>query len=387
MRNKPRMLTPGPTPLPERVRLAMARDMTHHRTPEFAALFREIQAGLKSLFGTAGPVLTLTASGTGAMTAAVANLFAPGETAVVVEGGRFGERWTQICKSLDVAVIPLPVEWGRALRPADLEKALAGHPEAAGVLLQVSETSTGALHPVKELAAVARQRDVLLVADGVSSVSVSPCPMDRWGIDCLLTGSQKGLMLPPGLSFIALSEKAWKKAESLPCRDFYFSLTAERDNLADAQTAFTPAVGLLYGLRESLAMFAETGLENVYRKQWALTAMARAGITALGFELLAKEHYTWGLTSLILPSGIASGPLLAHAAERYGVIMAAGMGRLKDSSIRIGHMGWVDWADIAAGLYALAASFTALGGHTGCRDYLEQALAAHEKALEGPLPF
>ncbi len=387
MLNKFRMLTPGPTPLPERVRLAMARDMIHHRKPEFKTLFRESQQGLQTLFGTAGPVLTLSSSGTGAMTAAVANLFAPGDAVIVVEGGKFGERWTAVCESLGLTVTRLPVEWGCAVTPAAVEKALRENPQAKGVLLQVSETSTGALHPVKEIAAITARTDVLLIADGVSSVSISPCPMDEWKIDCLLTGSQKGLMLPPGLSFIALSERAWKKAESLPVRDFYFPLVKERDNSASAQTAYTPAVSLLYGLHESLLMFAEAGLETIYRKQWALTCMARAGIAALGFEPLAKTHYTWGLTSLRLPGGVGSKALLARAAERYGVIMAAGMGHLQESSMRIGHMGWVDWADLAAGLHALAGSFIDLGGHLGSRDYLEQALAAYSDALDGPLPF
>ncbi len=386
MLNKPRMLTPGPTPLPERVRLAMARDMIHHRKPEFKALFRDVQRGLQQLFGTAGPVLTLSASGTGAMTAAAANLFAPGEAVIVVEGGKFGERWTAVCKSLGLAVTPIAVEWGCAVSPAAVEQALADNPLIRGVLLQVSETSTGVLHPVREIAAITGRRDVLLVADGVSSVSISPCPMDAWAIDCLLTGSQKGLMLPPGLACIALSERAWKKAESLPCRDFYFPLVKERDNAANAQTAYTPAISLLYGLHESLAMFAEAGFETIYRKQWALTSMARTGIAALGFEPLAKTQYTWGLTSLRLPAGITSKALLARAAERYGVIMAAGMGHMQESSLRIGHMGWVDWADLAAGLHALAGSFIDLGGHLGSRDYLEQSLAAYREALDSPLP-
>lgn len=386
MLNKTRLLTPGPTPLPDRVRLAMARDMIHHRKPEFKKLIRDVQEKLQQLFGTAGPVITLAASGTGAMTAAVANLFAAGETVVAIEGGKFGERWTGICDSLGVKPIPVEVAWGECVDVAAVENILDAAPNASGILVQISETSTGAMHPVRELAALARKRGVLLIADGVSSVSISPCPMDEWGVDCLLTGSQKGLLLPPGLSFIALSPRAWEKAELAPCRDFYFNLVRERDNLAKDQTNFTPAINLLYGLRESLDMLLENGLDAVYEKQWAMTCMARAGVTALGFDLLAKTRYSWGLTSLKLPGGIASGPLLAHAADRYGVVMAAGMGRQKDGVIRIGHMGWVDCADLAAGLYALAASFQAMGGHIGARDYLERAYAAYETALADGLP-
>lgn len=386
MLNKTRLLTPGPTPLPDRVRLAMARDMIHHRKPEFKKLLRDVQENLQILFGTAGPVISLAASGSGAMTAAVANLCAAGETVVVVEGGKFGERWTHICKSLGVTPVPVPVSWGDSVNVEDVEAALDANPAATAVMVQVSETSTGAMHPVRELAALTQKRGVLLVADGVSAVSISPCPMDEWGVDCLLTGSQKGLLLPPGLSFIALSPKAWAKAESLKCRDFYFNLVQERDNLIKNQTNFTPAINLLYGLHESLAILLENGIDAVYRKQWALTCMARVGATAMGFELLAKKRHTWGLTSVRLPEGASSGPLLALAAERHGVIMAAGMGHLKDATIRIGHMGWVDFGDLAAGLHALAASFIALGGHIGSRDYLEQALRAYETALANSLP-
>lgn len=381
MLNKVRLLTPGPTPLPDRVRLAMARDMIHHRKPEFKKLIRTVQERLQELFGTREPVITLAASGSGAMTAAVANLFAAGEKVISIEGGKFGERWALICASLGVDAVRIAVPWGEGADIAEVEKALDEHPDATGILVQVSETSTGAMHPVRELAALARKRGVLLVADGVSAVSISPCPMDEWEIDCLLTGSQKGLLLPPGLAFIALSEKAWKKAESMECRDFYFNLREERDNLAKNQTNFTPAINLLYGLDESLAILFENGLKSVFDKQWALASMARAGVTAMGFELLAKTSFTWGLTSIKLPVGIASGPLLSHAAEQYGVVMAAGMGHLKDSAMRIGHMGWVDFADVSAGLYALAASFRYLGGHIGCRDYLEQAYAAYAEAL------
>ena len=387
MLNKLRMLTPGPTPLPDRVRFAMARDMIHHREPSFVALFSQVQQRLGQLFGTAQPVIPLTASGSGAMSAAVANLFREGEAVIVVVGGQFGERWMEICKAQGVKTYPISVEWGESVTVEAVAQALDAHPDARGILVQVSETSTGVMHPVKELAALTAKRDVLLVADGVSSISLSPCPMDEWGLDVLLTGSQKGLLLPPGLSFIALSAKAWKKAESFPCRDYYFNLVSERDNNEKSQTHFTPAISLLYGLHESLEMLFEDGLEAVYKKQWALANMARAGATAIGLEPFAKTSFAWGLTSVALPAGINSGPLLAHMAERHGVVMASGMGKIKERYIRIGHMGWVDWADLAAGLYALSSSFIALGGHSGSRNYLETALAAYESALTDPLPM
>lgn len=386
MLNKSRLLTPGPTPLPERVRLAMARDMIHHRKPAFKALMTEARDGLAELFGTTQPVLPLCSSGTGAMAAAVCTLFAPGEKVLVVEGGKFGMRWTEICAMHGVETVPLRVEWGRAVAPQAVAEALDANPDITGVLVQHSETSTGAQHPVRGIAAITRQRPVLLVVDGVSAVSITPCPMDLWGIDCLFTGSQKGLMLPPGLALTALSERAWKKAETLAPRNFYFNLLKERENNAKGQTHFTTPVSLIVGLVESLRMFREAGLENVFRKQWALTQMTRAGIRALGLELFAPEDYAWGVTSVLLPEGVDAVALLGYAAERYGVVMAAGQDHLKRRMVRIGHMGWLDYADLAAGLHAFVRSYTACGGYLGCRNYLEQALEAYERALEEGMP-
>jgi aspartate aminotransferase-like enzyme len=346
----------------------------------------EAQEGLAALFGTSQVVMPLSSSGTGAMVAAVCNLFLPGEKVLIVNGGKFAERWAEICRTHQVEPIPLNVTWGHGASPAAIAAALDANKDITGVLVQHSETSTGVQHPVQDIAAVTRGRDVLLVVDGISAVSITPCHMDAWGIDCLTTGSQKGLMLPPGLALISLSERAWVKAEQVPLRNFYFNLQKERANVLKAQTNFTSPVNLIVGLVESLRMFEEVGLETVYNKQWALTVMTRKAIEALGLHLFAPEHFAWGLTSVLLPEGIDSVRLLAHAAEKYGVIMAAGQDDLKNRMVRIGHMGWVDYADLAAGIHALAGSFTALGGHLGCRNYLEQALDAYWIALEQGYP-
>lgn len=385
MRDKMRLLTPGPTPLPEEVRLTLALDMVHHRKPGFTAVLGEVQAGLRELFGHAGPVCVLTASGSGAMWAAASNLFRPGERVLVVEGGKFGERWTRIAGAhgLDCAVLGVP--WGKAATAEMVARALDANPGVAGVFVQASETSTGVLHPVREIAAVTRQRDVMLVADGISAVGISPCPMDEWGVDCLLTGSQKGLMLPPGLSFIALSPRAWERVERTAPRNFYFDLLGERKKTLESQTLFTPGINLIQGLHTCLQLFREAGLAAVYRRQWALTRMCRTGIAAMGLAPLAERDYTWGLTSVLLPAGVDGSAVLKAAAERYGVVMAGGQDRLKGRIVRIGHMGYVDWGDLAAGLHALARSLHLAGGYTASRDYLEQALAAYEQALaDGP---
>jgi len=386
MLNKLRLLTPGPTPLPEEVRLALAQDMIHHRKPDFVRVMERVQPGLQYLFGTAQQVLPLSCSGTGAMYAAVANLFAPGEKVLVVEGGKFGERWREIAQSHGLGVTSLVLENGHAVTADAVREALAADPEIRAVLVQASETSTGVLHPVHELGAVTRDTDVLLVVDGISAVGISPCPMDAWHIDCLLTGSQKGLMLPPGLALLALSAKGWDKVAKVAPSNFYFNLQAERDKSLNNQTLFTSPVNLLRGLAVSLDLFRQQTLEELYRKQWALTCMARAGAASLGLELLAKTHFTWGLTSIKLPAGIDGSVILKAAVDRYGVVMAGGQGEMKKSVIRLGHMGHVDWSDVLAGLYALKAGLVEAGGYSAARSYLEDAMHAYEDALQSGCP-
>ncbi|MBQ7608182.1 MAG: alanine--glyoxylate aminotransferase family protein [Desulfovibrionaceae bacterium] len=383
MLNKLRLLTPGPTPLPERVRLALARDMIHHRKADFHTIMSRVQTRLRHLFGTKEVVLPLAASGTGAMTAAVYSLFAPEEKVLVVNAGKFGERWRDIAKARGLAVSELILPWGTACPPEKLEEALNKDPDIRGVLVQVSETSTGVLHPIQKIAAVTRNKDVLLVADGISAVGISPCPMDDWGIDCLLTGSQKGLMLPPGLALLALSERAWVRAKMHDPGCYYFNLPRERKKVEENETNFTTPVNLIVGLDESLAMMEEEGLENVYKKQWALTMLARTGVKTLGLTLFAPENYTWGLTSVQLPEGVDGKLVLKYAKEQYGVSMAGGQDKLKGRLVRIGHMGWVDWSDILAGLYALDQSLIHANGFSLARDYLERAMAAYNEAMQG----
>ncbi len=381
MLNKVRLFTPGPTPLPERVRLAMAADSIHHRKPEFKAILANTQEKLKTLFGTEQPVLPLACSGSGAMTAAAHNLFAPGEHVIVVEAGKFGERWGRIAEDRGLIVHTIKLEWGRAVRAADLEAALERCPQATGVLAQLSETSTGVLHPLRELAQAARRKNVLLVADGISAVGISPCPMDEWDVDCLLTGSQKGLLLPPGLSLLAFSARAWEKAAKIKPACYYFDLQAERKGILKNETHFTPAINLIIGLNESLEMFFEAGIEAVFRKQWALTQMTRKGLSCLGLELLAKEHYAWGLTCLTLPVGLNASRVIEAASTRHGAVFAGGQDHMKDSMVRIAHMGWTDWADMLAALHALAESIHACGGYLARSPYLEEAMTAYQAAL------
>jgi aspartate aminotransferase-like enzyme len=384
MLQQQRLLTPGPTPIPTEVRLAMAGEMIHHRKSAFKEVLHKVRGQLQTLFGTSQPVLPLSCSGTGAMTAAAFCLFAPGETVLVAEAGAFGRRWREIAEARGLNVVALSTDWGQAIEPEAVRKILDEQPGIRGVLVQLSETSTGVLHPVEEIAAFTRQRDLLLVVDGISAVGISPCPMDAWGIDCLLTGSQKGLMSPPGLALIALSQRAWEKAAAVPGACFYFNLIKERENLEKDQTHFTAPVSLILGLQASLDCILPHGLEAVYRKQWALTVMARTGIKALGLQAFAPIRYTWGLTSVRLPAGVDGTEILRHMARDYGVIMAGGQEQLKGRIVRIGHMGWVDWADLAAGLHALAEALRACNGYTAAYDYLESSLTAYRAALAVP---
>lgn len=379
--DKLRLLTPGPTPLPENVRLALSRDMIHHRKQDFKDLMLRIQKGLQYLFGTEQPVMTLTSSGTGAMTAAVANIFAPGERVLVIEAGKFGQRWSEIAQAHGLEVVVLPLEWGQAVKLRDVENALSRYPDIQGVLVQASETSTGVLHPVQELARLCRLKDKLIVVDGISAVGISPCPMDEWGIDCLLTGSQKGMMLPPGLAFIALSQNAWDKAREVKPRNFYFNLHKEMEKCLASQTLFTPGINLIVALEECLKLFQEQGLDNIFQRQRAMTEMVRTGTRSLGLELLADSNYTLGLTSIMLPPGIDGVALLETAAREYSVLMAGGQNHLKGRIVRMGHMGYVDWSDLLAGLYALRQSTVKQGAFSGSRDYLEQAMAAYEEGM------
>lgn len=378
---KKRLLTPGPTLLPEEVKLSLAKELIHHRKDEFKKIFNCLRAGLKYLFGTKQEVLILTSSGTGAMVAGVQNIFAPGEKVLVVEGGKFGQRFKEIALNWQLQVVSVEVEWGRAVTIEEIEVKYKQHPDIKGILVQASETSTGVLHPIEEIAAFCKNKNILSIVDGISAVGISPCPMDEWGIDCLLTGSQKGLLLPPGLAFIALSDKAWEKVEKNPKRPFYFDLIKEKNKVIHNQTAYTPSISLLVSLEKSLSYFIEKGLDNIYLKQKALTEMIRCGVSLIGLELLVKENYTWGLTSVLLPKAIKASKILECMQKNFGYTLAGGQDRLKDRIIRIGHMGYVDYVDMLGVLFALKESYVQCGGFSGARNFLEESGQVYWKIL------
>jgi aspartate aminotransferase-like enzyme len=341
-----------------------------------------VQDGLRELFGTTQDVLVLAASGTGAMEGSVTNLLSPGDEVVVVNGGKFGERWTKICQGYGVRVHEVVVEWGRAVRPEQVAEALAANPKARAVYMQASETSTCALHPVPAVAELTRARDVLLVVDGITAVGVIDLPMDRLGIDVLVTGSQKAMMLPPGLAFVALSGRAWKATETARLPRFYFDFKRERKGVAEKSTAWTPAITLIQGLRVALQMMRAEGWAAIHARHDRLARATRAGAGALGLRLLAPEAPSPAGTAVWLPDGLDGSALFRYLRDRLRVTFAGGQDRLKGKIIRLAHLGYVDAFDVVTGLAALELALAQFGAAVD----LGRGVGAAERVLAEGLP-
>lgn len=354
------LLSPGPTPIPNEVALAMAETMIHHRTPQFNKVFDEAREGLKKLFGTKNDVLMLASSGTGAMEAAVANLFSPGDKVLVINGGKFGERWLNISNAFGLDPIDMKVEWGQAVKVADVEKQLKANPDIQGVMVQASETSTTVLHPIREIAKLTQNGPLLLV-DGVTAVGVVSLPVDEWGLDVLVTGSQKALMLPPGLGFIALSDRAWDKTKKAKLPRFYFDLNLERKNQQKGSGAFTPAVSLIFGVRASLQMMQREGLKNVYARHDRLCRATRAAATAMGLKLLATDSPSPAATGIYLPVGIDADAVLEYLRDKMNITLAEGQDQLKGKAIRIAHIGYMGAFDVITAIAALEMALRRFG--------------------------
>ncbi len=344
---------PGPSPVPPRVQRAASRAMIDHRGAEFAQLLARTQEGLRQLFGTREDVIALAGSGTAAMEAAVANLVSPGEPVLVLVGGKFGERWAELATAYGADVRPLPYPWGEGVDPEALRQALARQPEVRVVFATQNESSTAVFNDVPAIATVCRQHGALCVVDAVSSLGGAPMEMDAWGVDAVVAGSQKCLMLPPGLSFIALSPRAWAKAAESRSPRFYFDLRAYRELLPKGETPYTPAVSLYFALDEALAMIQEEGLENTFQRHRLLQQMVRQGVAAMGLELLVAERWASPtVTAVKAPPGVeVSG--LRKGLNRRGVIVAGGQGAMRGKIFRIGHMGYTTPLDMIGVLAAL----------------------------------
>jgi aspartate aminotransferase-like enzyme len=355
------LMAPGPTPVPQNVLLAMAQPMIHHRTPEYLALFTEVRAGLQRLFQTGQEVIPFASSGTGAMEAAVVNTLSPGDTALVLRAGKFGERWEEICRAYGVRVVALEAPFGETVPAERFAEALARHPEARAVLVQHSESSTGVLHDVQGIAAVTRRSPALLVVDAVSSLGIADLPMDAWGVDLVVAGSQKGLMLPPGLSFCALSERAWERVGEARLPRYYFDLAAERKSLARGEPHFTPAVSIMLGLREVLRMLEAEGLREVLRRHERLARATRAGVEALGLALFCRATPSPALTPVRAPAGLDSERIVAAYSASHNITIAGGQGEMRGQLFRLGHMGYVGDFDVLTALAALEQVLHELG--------------------------
>jgi aspartate aminotransferase-like enzyme len=351
--NKFRLLTPGPAPVPEDTLLEMAKPVFFHRSAEFRKLLGEVEEDLRYVFRTRHRVITLTSSGTGAMEAAVSNALSPGSKAICLIAGRWGERWRNLCKAFGVVSIDLTVPYGQAVQPEQLARALAEHPDARAVLATLSETATGVAHDLASFGRLVGPTDKLLIVDTISGLGVMECQTDDWNIDINVTGSQKALMMPPGLSFLSVSDKAWKQiGGNTAARTFYFDLKKYRVKLEENDTPFTPAHTLIRALRLSLKRFRAEGIEKVWARHAHIASAARAGMKAIGLELFA-ERPADGLTVAKVPSGIDGNALISKLEKQYGLRLANGQDSLKGKIIRLAHMGYNDQFDLLAALAGL----------------------------------
>ncbi len=360
---KTRLFTPGPTPLHPVVQEALGRQIPHHRTEEFRTLVTSCARGLKRFLKTDDDVLLLCCSGTGAMEAALINLLSPGDPMLALVAGSFGERWAALGAEHGFDVRRLEAPWGEAVAPEALERALRDQPEVRAVFVQFSESSTGVRHDVEALARVVRARpDTLLVVDAISGAGAMPLETAAWGLDVVIVGSQKALALPPGLSFLALSERAWARAESTRTPRFYFDLRRERKAQAQGEPAFTPAISHVVALGAALEWLEGAGgVDALVRNAGTLAGMTRAAALALGLPLVAPRDHGDALTALYPPEGLEAPALVKALKAGFGSTVAGGQGRLQGRILRVAHLGYYDATDILGLLGSLEITLARLG--------------------------
>jgi aspartate aminotransferase-like enzyme len=355
------LLTPGPTPLPPEVLEAMARPIIHHRTPQFQAVLKEANEGLRYVFQTKGDVFILASSGTGAMEAAVVNLLSAGDTALCVQAGKFGERWTELCQSYGITPEVLNVEWGKAATAQEISQRLQANPKIKAVFTTLCETSTGALTDIKAVGLALKDTPAVLVVDAISGLGAIDLKTDEWSCDMVVSGSQKGLMLPPGLGFISVSAKAWKLVEASKSPRYYFDLREAKKAYDKTDTPFTPAINLVIALNEALKMMKKDGLENIFARHRKMADATRAAVKALGLELFAPTASSDVVTAVKVPAGIDGEKLVKTMRDTYGVTMAGGQSELKGKVFRVAHMGYIEEFDIIAGISCLEKVLAQMG--------------------------
>lgn len=356
------LLAPGPTPVPSDVLLAMAAPIIHHRSPDFAPVIDSAKKGLQWLYQTKNDVLILCSTGTGGMVGTVNNFFNRDDKVLVINGGKFGERWTNICRAYGLNVEEIVVEWGYAVKSEVVEEKLKKDKDIKGVFVQATETSTGVSHDIKALASVVKKySDTLFVVDAISALVAHDLRTDEWGIDVMIGGSQKGVMLPPGIAFVSVSDKAWAMAETSKLPRFYFNFKKERANLARNQTNFTSPVTLIIGLNESLRMLRAEGLENVFRRHATLANATRKAVQAIGLEIYPRESPSNSVTAIMSPPGIDGQAIYKDLREKYGITAAGGQDKAKGKIFRIAHLGYSDRFDIITAIAGIEMVLKGMG--------------------------
>jgi aspartate aminotransferase-like enzyme len=358
------LLTPGPTPVPPEVLLASAEPVVHHRAPRFTEILNEVVDGLRYVYQTQNDVLVFAASGTGAMESAVVNLVQPGDHVLVASCGNFGERWIKLARTWGADVTAIEAEWGTRVEPAAVAAALRQDTAIKAVFVQFSETSTGVVNDIKAIGEIVAKTPAVFVVDAISGLGASDLPTDEWQVDVCIAGSQKALMIPPGLAYVAVSEKAWKVAEAVPTAKFYFDWVATRKKMYGEapQTPFTPAVSLIVAQNKALAMIREEGLPTVFERHRVLGRACREGVKALGLELFGPDDpEANSVTAVKVPAGIDGSKIGKLARDRYGVWLAGGQGKLKGKIFRFGHCGYFGASDIVVGLATVEMVLAQLG--------------------------
>jgi len=344
---KKRLFTPGPTPVPENVMLRMAAPIIHHRNPEFMEILTRVHEDLKYLFRTTQPVVVLSCSGTGGMEASISSIFKQGDKVITINAGKFGERWGELVRIFTGNCVEEKVEWGTAIQPERLLELLKAHPDAKGVCLTHSETSTGTAADIKTLSALIREHsEALVLVDGITAVGAHEFHFDDWGVDICITGSQKGLMMPPGLALVAISERAQDIINSQSGKtQYYLSLKKALNAHAGDDTPFTPAVSLVIGLDEALQMIKEEGIENIWQRHESLASACRQGCNALGMKLFSNSP-SFAVTPVWLPEGVKWSSFNKALKINNGITVAAGQDEYKDKIFRIAHLGYYDELDM-----------------------------------------
>lgn len=358
------LITPGPTPVPPEVLSALAEPVIHHRAPRFTEILKEVVSGMKYIYQTENDIVVLAASGTGAMESAVVNLVNPGDHVLVASVGNFGERWIKLATTWGAEVTVLQYEWGTRAVPADIEAALRNDPAITAVYVQHSETSTGVLNDIKAIGEIVAKTPAVLVVDAISGLGASDLKTDEWNVDVCVAGSQKALMVPPGLAYAAVSEKAWQLVDKCETPCFYFDwVTARKKMTGDAaQTPYTPAVSLMVAQNAAIELIREEGLENVFERHRVLGRACREGVKALGLELFAPDDpEANSVTAVRVPEGVDGGRIGKIARDKWGVWLAGGQGAVKGKIFRFGHCGYFGHSDIVVGLSTVEMVLAELG--------------------------